>query len=190
MTRTAFGSLALAIVLASGRLADAGGSPTNVRQDAPAEKKVTRVDLGFDMSTPGSSVSVPILLEAPEGVEVGRTVTEVSFPNKVLAYEDVKLYVDGAKVETDVRIDPKNAELSVLKVTVISPKPIPTGMVASIAFRVDKTAPTTDPIKLRNVAKAFGIGIDPRAIEPVEGKEGEIQVSGTPPVVTCFFYMH
>jgi hypothetical protein len=157
---------------------------------AAATQAVTRLDLGFDMTAPGDQVSVPVLLEVPEGVQVGRTTNEVAFPTKILSFAEAKTELKGAKVETAVKADAKNKDLSIVTVTVSSPEAIPTGVVASLVFKVAKDADGKEPVKLGNVARVFGPGSDPRPIEPVEGRDGEVKLSGAPPVIACFFYMH
>jgi hypothetical protein len=161
-----------------------------VGQETPPDK-TTRVDLGFDMTMPGGEASMAVLLEVPEGVQVGRTVNEVRFPKKVVSFVAVKTEVPDAKVQSEVHDDPKNADFSIVRVTVSSPaKPLPAGVVASITFKVAADAKADESVALGNAPRAFGLGPDPRSIEGVEGRDGEIKLSGAPPVIACFLYMH
>jgi hypothetical protein len=157
----------------------------------PAPEHVTRVDLGFDLTTPGSTASMAVVLDAPEDVHIGRTVNEVAFPKKVLSFVEGKTTVPDAKLQTEVRDDPQNKDLSIVTVTVSNPdKPLPVGVVASLTFKVADNAKADQPVMLGNTARAYGPGPDPRAIDGVEGRDGEIKLSGAPPVIACFLYMH
>ncbi len=165
------------------------GSTVVRAQDGRGAPRPTRLDLGFDMSIPGTPVSIPILLEVPDGIEIGRVVDEIAFPSGVLSFDGTSTSVADASVTTRVAVDPGNPDRSVLTVTVTSPQAMRTGTVASVVFKVAKDA-AAESIRLGNVPRAFTAGPSPQPITPIEGREGEIQLSATAPATTCLFYMH
>jgi hypothetical protein len=126
---------------------------------------------------------------------VGKTVSEVSFPAGALSFvrarNGVAADLADAKVETAVRPDPKKAGSSILTVTVTGGgTAIPSGIVASLSFTVAKDASVGQTIALAHTPRAFSTGSEARPVEPVTGRDGEITVEGTAPIIACFYYMH
>ncbi len=158
-------------------------------QDGSAVPKPTRLDLGFDMSIPGTPVSIPILLDVPDGIEVGKIVDEIAFPSRTLSFDRISTSVADATATTTLAPDPRHPDRALLTVTVTSPQAMRTGTVASVVFQVTKDA-AAESIRLGNVPRAFTVGVNPRPITPIEGREGEIQLGAAAPETTCFFYMH
>ena len=154
----------------------------------------TTVDVGFDMGEPGLTVSLPIQLNAPEGIQVGTTVNEVAFPAQYLQFEEVR---PGAFAEAEVtaslKEDAENEDNTIVQVTVTA-KPgetLPNGVAAFIVFKITDEAPGHETLKLRNVARALDTSVPPSPVEPVTGRDGEIELLGsTPAVIICFFYLH
>lgn len=162
-------------------------------QAQTAGKEITRVDLGLDVSTAGGKAMVPILLQAPAGVEIGATVNEITFATDIVTFVEVTLGDAGETadvgIETDVLPVAGDPNKSVVRIRLTGKnKAIPTGTVASVVFALAKNAPTGSVV-LRNVPKAFTFGGSPQPVAAIEGVDGEIQV-GAPPVISCFFYMH
>ncbi len=159
-------------------------------------RKVTSLDLGFDTHMPGHEVFIPLILDVPEGVEVETAISEVTFPNQLLSFNEVASGLSAQAVNAEVRavveVDEQNPEDSVVTVTVSTAKGqfIPSGVIADLAFTISEDAAVEQTIKLRNVVRALTTDDPPGSVDPIAGTEGEIQVTATPPIFACFFYMH
>ncbi len=157
-------------------------------------RKVTTMNLGFDVHQPGHEVFIPLILDVPDGVEVETAISELTFPNQLLSFNEVASGLSApaasAEVSAVVEVDEQNPEASVVTVTVSTPKGqfIPSGVIADLAFTISDDAAVEQTIKLKNVVRA--LTTDDRPVDPITGTEGEIQVTATPPVFACFFYMH
>ncbi len=156
--------------------------------------KVTTINLGFDVQQPGHEVFVPLILDVPEGVEVETAISEVTFPNQLLSFNEVASGLSAQAASADVRavveVDAQNPEDSIVTVTVSAPEgqSVPSGVIADLAFTISEDAAVEQTISLRNVVKA--LTPDDGPVDPITGTEGEILVTATPPVFVCFFYMH
>ncbi len=157
-------------------------------------RKVTTLNLGFDVHQPGHEVFIPLILDVPEGVEVDTAISEVTFPNQLLSFNEVasglSAQAASAEVRAVVEVDEQNPEDSIVTVTVSTPEGqfIPSGVIADLAFTISEDAAVEQTIKLKNVVRA--LTTDDRPVDPIAGTEGEIQVTATPPIFACFFYMH
>lgn len=158
--------------------------------------QVTRLDLGFDTEQPGHEVVMPLILDLPEGVEVGTAVSQITFPTQLLSFGGVtpglSAQAAGAEVSAVEKVDDQHPENTVLTVTVSTKQggAIPSGMIADLVFTISEDAPIEMTIKLENVVSALTSDDPPRAVDSITGKEGEIAVSATSPAFACFFYMH
>jgi hypothetical protein len=157
-------------------------------------RKITSMNLGFDIQQPGHEVFIPLILDVPDGVEVETAVSEITFPNQLLSFIEVasglSAQAASAEVRAVVQVDEQNPEDSILTVTVSTAKgqSIPSGVIADLAFTVSEDAALEQTIKLKNVVRAFATDEGP--VDPITGTEGEVQVTATPPVFACFFYLH
>ncbi len=173
-------------------LAGAIFSPPALAQDVG--RKVTTMNLGFDVHQPGHEVFSPLILDVPDGVEVETAISEVTFPNQLLSFNEVasglSAQAASAEVRAVVEVDEQNPKLSVVTVTVSTVKGqfIPSGVIADLAFTISEDAAVEQTIKLKNVVRA--LTTDDGSVDPITGTEGEIQVTATPPIFACFFYMH
>jgi hypothetical protein len=155
---------------------------------------VTSMNLGFDVQQPGHEVFIPLVLDVPDGVELDTAISEVTFPNQLLSFNEVasglSAQAAGAEVRAVVQIDEQNPQDSIVTVTVSTPqgRPIPSGVIADLAFTISEDAAVEQTIKLKNVVRALNGAEGP--VEPVMGTEGEVQVTENPPIFACFFYMH
>ena len=157
-------------------------------------EEVTTVDVGFDMGEPGFSVSLAIQVKAPDGIQVGTTVNEVAFPSQFLQFEEVRVgpYAE-AEVTASLKQDEENEDNMIVQVTVTAKEgqTIPNGVAAFMVFTIINEAPGHQLLKLRNVARALNTSVPPSPIEPVTGRDCEIELlSTTPAVIICFFYLH
>ena len=159
-------------------------------------QKVTSMNLGFDVQQPGHEVFIPLILDVPDGVEVETAVSEVTFPNQLLSFNEVASGLSAQAVSAEVRavveVDERNPENSIVTVTVSTAKgqPIPSGVIADLAFTISEDAVVEQTIQLKNVVRAFNTDDPPGPVAPITGAEGEVQVTANPPVFACFFYMH
>ena len=157
--------------------------------------QVTSLDLGFDTEQPGHEVVMPLILDLPEGVEVGTLVSQITFPTQQLSFAEVMAGLSaqaaGAEVSAVETVDDQNPENTIITVTAsTNGGAIPSGMIADLIFTISQDAPLEMTITLGNVVSAFTTEDPPRPVEPVAGRVGEIVVTATPPVFACFFYMH
>ena len=160
------------------------------QSDAP---KVTTLNVGYDLGTPGANVTLAIELVAPEGVEVGTTLNELSFSAKRLTFVEVR--PGGGEVEATgtLKSDPGNPEDSILQVRVTARQgaSLPNGVVASVVFKVSDEAKEQGTLKLKNSPSALSNSNPPVPIAPLEGRDGEVELLGAPPAAyACDFYMH
>ena len=159
-------------------------------------RSVTSLNLGFDTNTPGHEVLIALTLDVAEEVEVETAISEVTFPNKLLSFEEVlsglSAQAANAQVSAVVEEDDQNPENSIVTVTVSTEKGrfIPSGVIADLAFIISLEAPLEETIYLKNVVRALTTDDPPAPVDPIIGMEGEIQVTEFPPVFVCFFFMH
>ena len=154
------------------------------------------LDLSSDIQSPGSEVSLTLSLSVPDGVEIGKVISEITYPGKLLIFEEAKRGLSaeaiGAEVNAVLEPSASNPDDSVLRVTVTAKADdsIPPGMVADLMFKISEKAPNEQSIPLKNKVTAWTPKAPPMPVESMTGKDGEVQVTATPPVFACFFYMH
>lgn len=163
-----------------------------VSQGGDAEE--TTVDLGFDIGEAGLEVALPIQLKAPDGVQVGTTLNDIEFPTEWLQFQAVRV---GPSTDADVTASLKLGEASqdddIVQITVTAAQgtTLTNGIVAFVVFKVADEVHEPQTVKLRNVARALSTSVPPSPIEPVAGRDGEIELLASAPVVfACFFYLH
>ena len=158
------------------------------------EPTKTSLDLSSDIQSAGSEVVLTLSLSTPSGVEVGKAVSEVTYPPKLLVFQEVRRGLSAEAVGAEVKADnkPADAENSVLTVTITAKEGdfIPPGMLADLVFVIAKDAPQEKLVPLKNKVSAWTAKTPPTAIAEMTGKDGEVQITATPPVFACFFYMH
>ena len=172
----------------------AGGTVQLAAMRQEAGEKATNVNLGYDLGLAGRPASLIIELNAPDGIRVGTTVNEVTFPTKWLKFEEVRGEA-SAEVEAtaNVKTDPGDKDNAVVQITVTAKQgaSLPNGVIATLAFKVSDDAKGPAVLKLKNVARALSADVPPGPIEPVTGRDGEIELPDAPPTAyACFFYMH
>ena len=173
------------------------GLPLTPMAAQEGAEEVTKLDLGFDIGMPGNRVSIPIVLNAPDGIRVGMTLNEITFPAKWLEFEEVQsgssADLADAQASAAVKRDDQNAENTILEVKVAGKEGtmIPNGVVASVVLRISEEAPVDQEIKLTNRARALSADNPVRPIEPIAGRDGGLEVIAAPPAIyACFFYRH
>ena len=156
---------------------------------------VSRWHVGFDKSTPGQQAFIPLILSPAEGVEIGKIITEISFPTEWFSFEEARKGASpdlvNAVLQTAVRTGDENPENSILEVIVTSEanKAIPSGIVVRLIFQISDLAPTGEIIELTNKAEAFTRDDQPQPVD-LTAQNGEIETLDIPVMFACFFYMH
>ena len=181
-------TIAVRFALWASLLASGAASPQQI------EKPVTRVDLGFDLGQAGGAVSLPIDLAAPDGVRVGATTNEVTFPSRLFKFDAARKDDSiEADVKAELKDDGSKTGKAVVQVTVtaVRGRTLPNGTIARLAFHVLKDAKGPEKVTLANIARASSATAPPSELESVTGKDGEIELLEAPPtVIACFMYMH
>jgi len=158
----------------------------------------TGIDVGFDAGLPGSQVFVPIILNAPDGIRVGKTINEITFPAKVLEFEEARRGRSGdladAQVTTAVPTSGRSGDSAVVEVTIVGKAgaAIPNGVVATLVFKVTDRATANQKLKLGNRPQALSADDPPHPLDGVVGRDGEVEILSAPTTIVpaCFFYMH
>ena len=154
-------------------------------------EQVAEANLSSDLSIPGGDSFLSLTLNA-EGVQVGKVVSEITFPKDVLSFVEAKRGESGDQAEADVKAEVKaaagNSKDSVLQVTVSAAKALPLGILATLKFKVSGAAPETD-VTLKNAVKIFSLS--GQEIKSAKGNEAILTVSpATLPSVGCFLFTH
>jgi hypothetical protein len=165
------------------------GGRTAAAQDSSAPA----LELGTDLQAPGNIALISLTLRVPEGVTVGKTLGEVSYPSKLVAFEEVQrgLSAEAAGAEVTAATA-AGADTSIVRVTVAT-KPggqIPSGAIAELHFKVLEPAAKEKTVPLKLKASAWSDKTPPAPIEPVKASDGQIEITATAPLPACFFYMH
>ena len=105
-----------------------------------AESKVM-LDIGNADGPPGRTLPLPLNIAIPEGLKVTEFELDVHFEKDVLSFTRADLApqgtADGLKLTTTVEDDPKNVKLSILKLKAVASKPVSSGAVADLFFRIN-----------------------------------------------------
>ena len=157
------------------------------------EKAVT-ITLGSDTSMAGGTVVIPIAFHAQAGVEVKTLSVEIPVPDKFLrlraARTSLGTEMAGGEVKTEQSSAPEKAGISILKVTIASQKALPTGVVATLEFRLAEQVGDTSKLPLES-SKVTATTMDGRTLTDIARRNGEVAISKTPPTfVGCFFFTH
>ena len=175
-------ALTTAAALSAGEIAARQGA------SAPA------LDLSSDVQSPGADVAVTLGFTVPDGVEVSKVVSDITYPGKLLEFQEAKRGLSAEAIEAELSTTTGPSDTSpenrVLRVT-IAAKPgewLPAGMLADLTFKISKQAPKETTVTLKNKVTAWTNKGAP--VASITGKDGEITVTANPPVFACFFYMH
>jgi hypothetical protein len=165
-------------------------------QAASSEQVAGHLSAGVVSANPGATVDVPLMLSIAEQSEMGTVVVaHVSFPKKLLSYVGVKSALAAELAEGQVRAveekDEQDSSLSVLKITVEGKRPVRSGLLAYVSFRVsgDVKGSTTIPLKLKDSQVTM---TDGARLVLSRGEDGMITILDPDgmPVMACFLYMH
>ena len=161
---------------------------------ARAQEKTATITLGSDTAMAGGTVVIPIAFHAKEGVKIKALSVEILVPDKFLrlraARTSLGTEMAGGEVKTEQSSTPEKAGVSILKVTIASQKALPTGVVATLEFRLAEQVGDTGKLPLES-SKVTATTMDGRTLTDVARRNGEVAISKTPPTfVGCFFFTH
>lgn len=165
-------------------------------------KTTTRVALGDNSGTPGTSVPIPIYFIAAEGVEVGRLQLDVNFVSVNMKFDKldpgIAAEMGNVNLTSDVKLgkNDKGVETSTVTVQVSLPsaqppkKGIPSGLLGYITLRISVTGRPAK-ISLHGSAEGAELGSG-KPLKNVRTTDAEVEVlaPGQLPAVACFFFSH
>jgi len=185
------------------RIATAQGeSEPGDKQGEIDPKITTRVTLGDTAGTPGTSVVVPIYFTPAQNTEVGKLRVEVNYVAANVKFEKLDSGIVTETGNVDLRTEVKDGkndkgvatQTVVITTSLSQPEAqktgIPAGLLAYLALDVSETArPAT--ITLRATAEGNVLGTNqPLANIRTFDAHLVVQVPGTLPTVSCFFFSH
>ncbi|MBI4442699.1 MAG: hypothetical protein HY649_04920 [Acidobacteria bacterium] len=167
-----------------------------------AENGATEVSLGDVAGPPKGIVMVPVYLSPdPPSREVGKIAATISFKNEGVAFlrAEKGFLLDGVggKINVETKNDAQDPNKLVLAMEVVTEgeprKALREGLVLTLVFQIaEGAAPDTKvALAVENVS-ATDIAAPPKAIEPVAGKNGTIEIISPDavPYIACFFFTH
>ena len=159
------------------------------------DSSAATLDLSSDVESPGYEITLRLSLRVPEGVAIGKAVSEITYSGKLLLFQEAMpgLSADAAGAEVTAVLQDAGEETSILEVTIAAQEgnSIPAGIIAEIRFMISEEAPADETkVPLKTKVSAWSDQVPPTSIEPITGKDGEVTISATPPVFACLFYMH
>ena len=162
---------------------------------APQDSSAATLDLSADVESPGYEITLRLSLRVPEGVAIGKAVSEITYSGKLLLFQEAMrgLSAEAAGAEVTAVLQDAGEETSILEVTIAAQEgnSIPAGIIAEIRFVISEEAPADETkVPLKNKVSAWSDQVPPTSIESITGKDGEVTISATPPVFACLFYMH
>ena len=162
---------------------------------APQDSTGPALDLSSDIESPGYEVTITLNLRSPEGVAIGKAVSEITYPGKTLEFVEVirGLSAEAVGAEVTAEAEDPGGETSILRVTIAAKEgdSIPSGILADLRFKISEEAPADETkVPLKNKVSAWSDQVPSTPIESITGKDGEVTISATPPVFACFFYLH
>jgi len=172
-----------------------GTAPQDSSAPAPQDSSVPALNLSSDIEGPGWEVTITLNLRVPEGVAIGKAVSEITYPGQTLEFLEVirGLSAEAVGAEVTAEAEDPGGETSILRVTIAAKEgvSIPSGIVADLRFMISEEVladETTVPLK--NKVFAWSDQIPPTPIESITGKDGGVTISADPPLFACFFFMH
>jgi hypothetical protein len=159
------------------------------------------IDIGNADGPPGRTLTLPVNVAIPEGMKITEISMDVRFEKNVVSFTRADLAPQGKadeiKLTTTVEDDAKDEKLSILRLKAVGGKPLSSGAVADLFFKINPKAKppggstghkaskfTTTLKKDARVTLAEG------KVLTAGGRDGEIDVTAGQSVFGCFFYMH
>ena len=161
---------------------------------ARAQEKTATITLGSDTAMAGGTVVIPIAFHAKEGVKIKALSVEILVPDKFLrlraARTSLGTEMAGGEVKTEQSSAPEKAGISILKVTVTAQKGLPTGVIATLEFRLAEQVGDTTKLPLQT-GKVMVTTVEGQTLTDIAQRNGEVAISKPPPAfVGCFFFTH
>ena len=161
---------------------------------ARAQEKAATITLGSDTAMAGGTAVIPIAFHANGGVHIKALSVEIPVPDKLLrlraARTSLGTEMAGGEVKTEQSSAPEKGGISILKVTITAQKALPTGVLASLEFRVAEQVGDTSKVALQS-SKVTVTTVEGQTLTDVGQRNGEVAISKTPPsFVGCFFFTH
>ena len=162
---------------------------------APQQSAPPALNLSSDIEGPGWEVSITVNLRVPEGVGVGKAVSEIRYPGKALefieAMRGLSAEAVGAEVTASTEALDEGTSILTVSITAKEGESIPQGVLADLRFMISEEVPADETtIPLINQVSAWSDEIPPNPIESITGEDGAVTISADPPLFACFFYMH
>lgn len=162
---------------------------------SPQDSAGPSLDLSSDVEGPGYEVAITIYLRVPEGVGVGKAISEITYPIKTLEFVEAirGLSAEAVAAKVTAVTEALDGDSSILRVTIAAKEgeSIPQGILADLRFKISEEVPADDTtVPLINQVSAWSDEIPPNPIESITGEDGAVTISANPPVFACFFYMH
>ncbi len=174
------------------------GPPAGTAQRAgeSTEKTASRISLGRNSNSPGTTVSLPLYFTAAPKIEVGKIILEIGFPSRELEF--VKAEPEfTANVEIKPEKRPGSGESRATVQLEISSSKLQEGVIAGgllgqVVFKIsDETQPGSVPVTIPKVT-AYRAGTPSEEVKPVAAFEAAVEVvpRGANPYIGCFFFSH
>ncbi|MEE8348519.1 MAG: hypothetical protein V3R94_03045, partial [Acidobacteriota bacterium] len=157
---------------------------------APQQTAPVSLNLSSDIEGPGYEVTITVNLRLSGEVEVGKAVSEISYPGKTLEFvEAVRgLSAEAVGAEVTAVTEDQDGETTKLTVSVTAKEgeSLPQGVLANLYLKISEEAPANEiPIPLINRVSAWSDEIPRTQIESVTGEDGQVTISANPPVFAC-----
>jgi Cohesin domain len=165
-------------------------------------QNATTISLGAVSGLPKSEVLIPVLLTPfPSELKVGEIKASIGFDSQWVSFlrAEKGFLLDGvgAGFQADLKADAGKPGHSVVNLSVATKgdprQGLREGLVLTLAFRIDEKAPAGTTVEVAiSDASASDISDPPKAIRPVVGKNGSIEVLSPEqsPYIPCFFFTH
>lgn len=167
----------------------------------PEAGESLQMTLGHDSPNLGGNVFrnayVSLTLTNAIGIEAGKLIVEISFPNQgEIEFERAELTPDPKASGAVVEVEPTQAEGDVASVRIIisSENPLPEGIIGNLVFKVTKEFSPEDigaeDLLVTLESKTSAWTTDGQEIAQVVSGPGGIDLDYAPVVFACLFYMH
>lgn len=153
----------------------------------PAQEQGIAIALGSVQAVPGGEFSIPLTLKASPEEQLGLLVIELNLPD-ILSFVEVKGGPAAEVAKADIKKDStevKDKPGSAVKISIEAERPIPSGIFASLTFKLSDDADIKE-MELEPKVRAWAL--DKKPVDGVRVGNGRIEV--IPPLISCFFYMH
>lgn len=162
---------------------------------------ITRVQLAANSAPPGTIATLPLYFRPAAGVVAGQLSAMLKFTGEELVFQGAELSAvsrkAGLELASEVQQDGAGAKRKTtvrlsLKVAGNSAITIPSGVVATVRFKVADNAPHGGiPIQLEATAMSKEPATGGQAIRlRAENSKVDVPWVDAPPAVNCFFFTH